>query len=271
MKSSRDAGKPSSPTHPDLRGMKVASLRLVLTRLLVLKNDESVDVEKLRGSMRITSEALEGVLYELSESNMITVEGGRISLSLDQRLQLASKAVEVGADFESVSRSLGWKEFEEISAKVLEENLFRVLRRFRFTAEGRRWEIDLLAVKAPYLVCAECKHWGKGMGNQTARGIVKTHLEKTEVLSRFLESLNRRIGIESWSRATLVPMVLTLSATPMEIYRRVPSVSVLALPSFIAEFDGQLERLANFKVGLTPAVPNLKQMKISGRATSGSK
>ena len=246
-------------------------MRLVLTRLLALTNDESVEVETLRGSMRITSEALEGVLGQLSELDIITFEGDRITLSLDQRLQLATKAVEVGADFESVSRSLGWKEFEEISAKVLEENRFRVLRRFRFTAEGRRWEIDLLAVRAPYLVCAECKHWGKGMGNQTARGIIETHLEKMEVFSRFVETLNGRIGIESWTRATLVPMVLTLSATPMEIYRRVPSVSVLALPRFISEFDGQLERLANFKIGLTPTSPNPKQMKIGGRTTSGSK
>jgi hypothetical protein len=251
--------------------MEAAPLRLVLTQLLALTNGESVNVEKLRGSMRITSEAFDNVLSQLSEADIITVEGDHISLSLDQRLQLASKAVEVGADFESVSRSLGWKEFEEISAKVLEENLFRVLRRFRFTADGRRWEIDLLAVRAPYLVCAECKHWGKGMGNQTARGIVETHLEKTEVLSRFLESLKGRIGIKSWSKVTLVPMVLTLSATPMEIYRRVPSVSVLALPSFITEFDGQLERLAIFRVELTPAVPTLKQMKIGGRIISNSK
>jgi hypothetical protein len=251
--------------------MESAPLRLVLTRLLALTNDESVEVENLRGSMRITSEALEGVLYRLSESDMITIEGGWITLSLDQRLQIATKAVEVGADFESVSRSLGWKEFEEISAKVLEENRFRVLRRFRFTGEGRRWEIDLLAIRAPYLVCAECKHWGKGMGNQTARGIIETHLEKTEVFSRFVEALNKRIGIENWTKATLVPMVLTLSATPMEIYRRVPSVSVLALPSFITEFDGHLERLANFKVELKPADTCLKQMKLRGVAVSGSR
>jgi hypothetical protein len=57
----------------------------------------------------------------------------------------------------------------------------------------------------------------------------------------------------------------------MEIYRRVPTVSVLALPSFIAEFDGQLERLANFRVELTPATPSLKQMKIRGIAANGSK
>lgn len=263
--------KPSSPAHPVLRKMDAAPLRLVLTRLLALTNEESVDVDKLRGSMRITTEALNGVLSRLCEAELITVEDGHISLSLNQRLKLAMRAVEVGADFESISRNLGWLEFEEISAKVLEENLFRVLRRFRFTAEGRRWEIDLLAVRTPYIVCAECKHWGRGMGNQTTRGIIETHLEKTEVLSRFVDTLTSRIGIDSWTRAILVPMVLTLSATPMEIYRRVPSVSVLTLPNFIGEFDGQLERLVNFRVELIPRTPNIKQIKIGWKKSSGSK
>ena len=39
----------------------------------------------------------------------------------------------------------------------------------------------------------------------------------------------------------------------------------------IAEFDGQLERLTNFRVELTPAAPSLKQMKIRGIAANGSK
>jgi len=251
--------------------MEAAPFRLVLIRLLALTNNESVDIEKLRGSMRITSEGLDSAINQLSKSDLITVCNGLISLNLEQRLRLTMKAVEAGADFESVSRSLGWLEFEEISAKVLEENRFRVLRRFRFNAEGRRWEIDLLAVRAPYLVCVECKHWGRGMGNQTTRGIVEAHLEKTMVLSRFVETLNGRIGIESWTRAILVPMVLTLSATPREIYRRVPSVSIFTLTRFIGEFDGQLERLANFRVELSPSTLSLKQVKISGKLPSGSK
>ncbi len=258
MKPSTHSGEILNSCDFGVEEMESAPMRLVLTRLLSLTNDESVEIEKLRDSMRITSEALMGVLDQLSESDMITIEGGRITPSLDQRLQIATKAVEVGADFESVSRSLGWKEFEEISAKVFEENHFRVLRRFRFTGEGRRWEIDLLAIRAPYLICAECKHWRKGMSNQTARGIVETHMEKTEVFSRFVEALNERIGIEGWTKATLVPIVITLSATPMEIYRRIPSVSVLALPRFIAEFDGQLERLTSFMVELTPIAKDTK-------------
>jgi len=239
-----------------------ASLRLLLTHLLAQTNGESVDVEALRGSLRLTKEAFDALLQRLVEEGLISIQSETISLELDQRINVAMKAVELGADPEAVSRSLGWLEFEELSAKVFEANGFRVMRRFRFTAEGRRWELDLLAIRAPYLVCGECKHWEKGIGNKTARGIIEIHLEKTEVFMRNIEGLRERIGILSWGKAVIVPMALTLSATPMDIYRRVPSVSVLTLPRFINEFDGQMERLANFKAELQPTKPETKKHRV---------
>jgi len=248
-----------------------ASLRLLLVRLLALTNGEPVEVEALRGSLRITSEAFDALLQQFADEGLVSMQGESISLALEQRLNVSMKAIEAGADPEAVSRSLGWLEFEELSAKVFEANGFKVSRRFRFTAQGRRWELDILAARSPYLVCGECKHWGKGMGNQTARGIIEMHLEKTSVFSRHIEELRRRIGIGGWSKAVIVPMALTLSATPMEIYRRVPSVSVLALPSFLSEFDGQIGRLANFKVGLKPQEPELKQTVLKKRGVSGSR
>jgi hypothetical protein len=247
-----------------------AALRLLLTRLLALTNGEAVEIEALRGSLRITKETFDALLEQLSDDGLVSLQGKSITLGLKQRLSVAMKAVEAGADTETISRSLGWLEFEELSAKVFEANGFRVMRRFRFTAEGRRWELDLLAIRAPYLVCGECKHWGKSIGNQTARGIIEIHLEKTKVFTRHLEGLCERIGICGWSKAITVPMALTLSATPLEIYRRVPSVSVLALPSFINEFDGQLERLANWKTELPSIKPEIKQKKARKRV-SGSK
>ncbi len=248
-----------------------APLRLLLTRLLALTNGEPVEVEALHGSLRITSEAFDATLRQLVDEGLVSIGGESISLDLDQRLGVAVKAVEAGADPETISRGFGWLEFEELAAKVLEANGFRVLRRFRFMAEGRRWELDLLAARAPYLVCGECKHWGKGIGNKTARGIIETHLEKTGVFAGHIDGLRERIGIDGWSKAVIVPMALTLSATPMEIYRRVPSVSVLALPSFISEFDGQIERLANFRVELQPLAPEPKQTVLKKRAVSGSR
>ncbi len=236
-----------------------ALTRAFATRLLAMTNGESTDADALRASMRVTAEAFDEQMRCFADEGLLTIREGSVSLCLKQRLDVAMRAIEAGADPEAVSRCLGWLEFEELSARVFEANGFRVLRRFRFTAEGRRWELDLLAVCAPYLVCGECKHWGKGMGNQTARGIIETHLEKTEVFTRHVEGLRERMGICGWSRAVAVPMALTLSATPMEIYRRVPSVSVLSLPSFISEFGGQLERLANFKIELQPTKPEKKK------------
>jgi hypothetical protein len=233
--------------------------RAFLTRLLAMTNGELLELEALRSSLRVTSEAFDSLIDQYGDEGLLSLDESTIRLTIDQRLSLSMKAVEQGADIETISRGLGWLEFEELSSKVFEQNGFRVKRRFRFTAEGRRWEIDVLAARAPYVVCAECKHWGRGIGNSTARGIIETHLEKTEVFSRHIEALRKRSGVDAWSRTVIVPMALTLSSTPMEIYRRVPSVSVLSLPRFIDEFDGQLERLTNFKVELPPVKREVKK------------
>ena len=243
----------------------------MLIALLEATRDGSVSVSVLSERIRVVGDTLKGFLNEAREEGLLQIENGEIAQDISQRLAPAVKAVQVGADIEVVSRSLTWLEFEELSARVFEENGFRVMRRFRFMAEGRRWELDLLAARTPYLVCGECKHWGKGIGNQTARGIVETHLEKTEVFTEHLEELRKRVGLMDWSKAVVVPMVLTLSATPMEIYRRVPSVSVLALPSFLGEFDGQLERLAHFRANLKLLEPKLKQTVLKRRKVNDSR
>ncbi|MCX6654945.1 MAG: hypothetical protein NTY03_07460 [Candidatus Bathyarchaeota archaeon] len=243
----------------------------MLTALLEATKCGPVSVSVLPERIRVTGDTLKGFLNEAREEGLLHIENGEITQNISQRLATAVKAVRVGADVEAVSRSLTWLEFEELSARVFEENGFRVMRRFRFMAQGRRWELDLLAVRTPYLVCGECKRWGKGIGNQTARGIIETHLEKTEVFTGHIEEFRKRVGLVDWSKAVIVPMVLTLSATPMEIYRRVPSVSVLALPSFLSEFDGQLERLAHFRINLRPMEPKLKQTVLRRRKVNDSR
>jgi len=212
--------------------------------------------------LNVSNEALGEALAQLSEEGLVAVRGDSLELSRDNRLGLAVKAIELGADFQAVSKSLGWLEFEELAAYVFEMNGYSVLRRFRFQAEGRRWEMDVLALKRPYIVCAECKHWTKGIGNSTARGIIETHIEKTEVFSRHLPGLSKRIKVQGWSTATVVPVALTLSPTDMNIYRRVPSVSILALPSFLDEFGGQLERLVHHVVELPASKPRPSQMRL---------
>ncbi|UCD44930.1 MAG: hypothetical protein JSV27_12615, partial [Candidatus Bathyarchaeota archaeon] len=112
-------------------------------------------------------------------------------------------------------------------------------------------EIDVLALRRPLIVCAECKHWSRGLGNVTARRIAETHMEKVRILSENVGNLGNRLRLEGWNGATVVPIALSLQPARNKIYRRIPIVSIFELPDFISEFEGQMEWLAKFPVVLT--------------------
>jgi len=234
----------------------------VVKAILVKTQSGEATLDEVRESVNITSEAFDQTVEAMVKDGAITLDGDAVRLSKEQRVRLAVRAVELGADFQTVSGSLGWLEFEELVAYVFEENGFAVQRRYRFQAEGRRWEMDVLASRYPYILCAECKHYTRGIGNSIARNIVETHLEKTEVFSRHLPGQAKKIGVHRWRDAVVIPITLTLSPTKMRIYRRMPSVSVLALTSFLASFEGYLERIAHFKVELPEWKPKPRQTRL---------
>jgi hypothetical protein len=221
-----------------------------------------LNLNEITEELTITKEALNTVLIELKDNGYINLDVNTIQVSVKQRLELAVLAIRLGADFEKVSKSLGWLEFEELVARVFRENGYNTLSRYRFKAEGRRWEIDVLATSYPYIVCAECKHYKSGIGNSAARSFIETHIEKTEVMSKHIDNIARKIGVHSWKKAILIPITLTLSPTKMNIYRRVPSVSVFTLPSFLSEFPGYLERMIRFPVDIPKYKPKPEQMRL---------
>ena len=234
--------------------------REILVALLILTREGPVDRGKLQGAARVTDEALGLTLDDLTDEKLIEEGKGLLEASPGQRLGIAVRAVRAGADLERVSRALGWLEFEEMVAYAIEENGYAVSRRFRFQAEGRRWEIDVLAAKKPLILCAECKHWSRGLGNATARKIVETHLEKVRVLSENPVKVVKRLGLRDWDRAVFFPVAMSLTPARDRIYRRIPVVSVFELPSFLGEFEGQLDWLASFPVELPPPKPRLTQI-----------
>jgi Holliday junction resolvase-like predicted endonuclease len=221
--------------------------RDLLLALLQKTRDSTASLESLREMVRITDEAFTASLLQLKGQGILDITDDMISASLDQRLKLAVTAVKSGADFERVSKWLGWLEFEEMVAYTFEENGYRVKRRYRFQTEGRRWEIDVLAMKKPLIVCAECKHWAKGLGNMTARRIVEGHMEKVRVMSEHASEL-KRVKLSGWGKTTFLPMTLSLIPARNKIYRKIPVVSVFELPRFLGEFQGQMEWLTSYTV-----------------------
>jgi hypothetical protein len=227
--------------------METILKRRFLIRILEKTDESFVREDELKEGFRITNQFFNLFLDELEMNGTINRQGEIIKLDLSQRLDIANKALELGADFEKVSYSLGWLEFEEMTANIFNKNGFRVAKRFRFNANSRRWEIDVLAFRAPLIICAECKHWKRGIGNSSANRIIEEHIEKVNVFTENLIDLSGRMKILRWDQAIIFPIVVTLLPTKFKIYRRVPVVSVLALPSFVDEFEGHRDRLIHHK------------------------
>lgn len=233
----------------------------IILNILENTKKKSVDLELVKDSLRITRETFEENIEKLRKNRLLP-HRKELELSVQQRLGLAIVAIEAGADLQRVSNTLQWLEFEELVAHVFEENGYNVMRRYRFQANGRRWEIDVLATKYPYIICAECKHYTSGIGNSAARVIIETHLEKTEVFSKTIGKNAKKIKVHRWKDAIIIPITLSLTPTKMKVYRRVPSVSVFALPNYLSEFQGNLERITVFKVKIPNWVSKPRQLKL---------
>lgn len=246
----------------DKGNLNNSATRLVLQSILDGTKEGPVSAEAVRETVIITNDAFDEIVAELNEKGVVEWDGVEFKADLEQRIEIAVRAIQLGADFEKISKSLGWKEFEELVARVFRENGYNTKSRYRFQAQGRRWEIDVLATSYPYIVCAECKHYTSGMGNRTARKIIETHIEKTEVMSEHIGELAKKIGVQNWKNAILVPITLTLSPTKMNIYRRVPSVSVFMLPSFLSEFPGYMERMTYYQVDIPEFKKKPQQLRL---------
>ena len=173
-----------------------------------INTDEIIPAKYLT---EITKEALNYIIDELYNDGLIDIKNNKLSASLDQRLKLAVMAIKLGADFEKVSKALGWLEFEELVSHIFRENGYNTHNRFRFKADKRRWEIDVLATSYPYIICAECKHYTTSIGNSTTRNIIEIHIEKIQIFCKQIDDLAKKIGVDDWKNAILVPITLTLS------------------------------------------------------------
>lgn len=239
--------------------MAAVAERGVLVAILKNTKEEPSAKGNIRASVRVTGELFDKLLGNLEAEGLITLRGDLLEVSVAQRLSIAVRAVLLGTDIERVCRALGWLEFEEMTAHVFEVNGYRVLRRHRFAAEGRRWEIDVLALRRPLIVCAECKRWSRGLGNATVKKIVELHLEKVRIFGDKIREKPGKIGLRWRGRATIVPMVMSLQPAPLRLHCGVPIVPILELPSFLGEFEGHLGHIAHFTVELPSSKPQPTQ------------
>ncbi len=207
--------------------------RNIVISILKLTKNGAVLTEDINKDARVPSEVACELLQKLQYEDLINLRDGTIVADATGRLQLAVKAVSLGADIEVISNLLCWQEFEEIAAYGLKSNGYTVQNNVRFKQGGRRWEIDVVGCKKPLVICIDCKHWGHAIAASALTKIVDSQVDRTEAFADFLPNIKLPQPCTKWEKAKFIPVVLSLVQGAYKYVHEVPVVPVLRLQDFI--------------------------------------
>jgi Holliday junction resolvase-like predicted endonuclease len=218
---------------------------LIITILRLTRNGP-ISHELINKTARIPSQVAKKLLRTLQNDGLIYLKKDIVEADNPQRLKLAVKAVNLGADLEHVSGFLQWQEFENMAALALERNSYSVKKNLRFKHAGRKLEIDIVGCKKPIAICVDCKHWHRGLYPSALKKIVEEQVERTLALAESLPSLFGKIECASWDNVKLVPAVLSLVTGRFKFYDNVPIVAVLQLQDFLSQLPAYADSLKHF-------------------------
>ncbi len=180
-----------------------------------------------------SNEELRGLVDVLLEKGILC--RGKGGLTVLDRIALVEFLLSHGFTVENLASLLTWRDFEAFSEEVFTKHGYSSLRNFRFSQGKRRFEVDLLALKKPLLLCVECKHYRRPRTTMLSKQIIERHMERVKALAESMPSLTLDLGVSGWGRVKVLPLIITLTQEGM--YRRVPIVPVFKLNAFLLELD----------------------------------
>ena len=166
------------------------------------------------------------VLQDLSVEMGIDLQHGLTGLVPDQ-VVAAIALIRSGMSPESVSSSLTWQEFEGFCAGVLKACGYLVKTNIVLTKPRR--QLDIFAESQTLALSVDCKHWGKSFSGSVLEQAAASQIERTELYKR-----KKKV------KTPVLPVILTLLASPVKEALGVPVVPIFALRDFavsVSRFD----------------------------------
>ncbi len=223
--------------------------RTILVSLLKLTREGPVSKSLVSKHARVPGPVADEMLEKIAREDLVQLRSNVVETSSNQRVKIAVRAIQLGADFEKACRALRWDEFENITATAFSANAFTTTKRFRFKHAGRRWEIDVIGCKEPIVACVDCKHWRHGWTKSASIKAAEAQMERTEALAGVLPK-HQELELNNWRRAILIPVILSLVRAPLKFYKNTPVVPILQLQNFLTELPAHVNTLKHFLVRL---------------------
>ncbi|MEM2098788.1 MAG: nuclease-related domain-containing protein [Candidatus Bathyarchaeia archaeon] len=203
-------------------------------------------IETVKNDAKTTRDLLQRLLEKLQKQGIAYLDNNFVAIDSYGRLNIAIKAISLGADFETVARMLLWREFEEIAATALKRAGYIVTKNLRFKQGERKWEIDIVGCRKPIVLCIDCKHWQRRISPAALCKITEAQVERTRNLAATLPHASLKLECTKWEQAKFIPIILLLVPASFKFYDDVPIVPVLQSQDFLNQLPLHIESLKYF-------------------------
>lgn len=141
-------------------------------------------------------------------------------------------ALEKGIPVDEAAEHLDWKDFEGLTAQILDIKDFAIIRNLILT--NPRMEIDVIGIKFGVAMLIDCKHWKRHSQSALEKAVLK-QVERTKQY------------VAKTKGAIAAPAIVTLYQDKVSFINNVPIVPIFQFASFVDEFYGNLEDIETIR------------------------
>ena len=187
-----------------------------------------VSVQDFSAVTKIDFPDSEMILNEFVTNGIGTKQDDSYYFEDGDKLKIAVKLLEKGFPIDEISIALDWRNFEGLTAEILSEKNFAVIKNMMLTKP--RMEIDVVGIRLGIAILIDCKHWKRNSSSALST-MVKKQIARTKHY------------VEKTPGAMAVPVIVTLYQDEIDFVENVPIVPIFQFASFIDEFYGNIDQM----------------------------
>ena len=187
-----------------------------------------ISVQDFSAVTKINSNDSKIILDEFIKNDIGSKQENSYYFEDGDKLKIAISLLEKGHPIDEISIVLDWRDFEGLTAAMLSERNFAVMKNLMLTKP--RMEIDVVGIRLGIAILIDCKHWKRYSASALSTA-VKKQIERTKQY------------VAKTPGATAVPVIVTLYQDKIDFIENVPIVPIFQFASFIDEFYGNLDQM----------------------------
>ncbi len=191
-----------------------------------------VSVEDFSAVTKINSADSQIILEEFLKNGIGSKDGDSYYFEDGDKLKTAVFLLEVGYLIDDISIALGWRDFEGLTAEILSEKHFAVIKNMML--KKPRMEIDVIGIRLGIAILIDCKHWRR-YSYSSLQTAVRKQIERTKQY------------VAKTPGAIAVPVIVTLYQDKVDFIDNVPIVPIFQFASFVDEFYGNIDQMTTIR------------------------